>query len=72
MAVTLDLPTTQEEIPGAIRKLREELAAAQARVKAIQGGIAAVQAMCAHPHKTSGRDYDGGGWTRCSTCGEET
>lgn len=71
MSLTLTLPTTQAEIPEALRQLREELTAAQARVAAIRGGIAAVQAMCAHQTKTSGRDYDGGGWSRCTTCGKE-
>jgi hypothetical protein len=69
--ITITLPTSQAEIPQVLEDLRAQLAAKNAEANALRGAIQSVQAMCKHPSTRSGRDYDGGGWTKCNTCGRE-
>lgn len=68
--ISVVLPERPDQIPAALVTLQAQLAALCAQADVLRGAIKAIQKMCPHNTRTTGRDYDGGGWSRCVMCGD--
>lgn len=71
MAINFTLPTTQEEIPGAIKEINQQIRAAEAQLEGLRGLRMAITKVCSHP-KTH-KNYDYSEWYQdvyCDVCGK--
>lgn len=69
MNLSVEMPTCEAEVPGALAKISTQIAAAQAHVNALLAFKKSMQAMCSHPRKYYSSDVGGGGDWNCPDCG---
>jgi hypothetical protein len=70
MNVSVDMPTNEAEVPGAIAKIDAQIKTKRAELDALCAFRKAMQSMCSHPRKFYRSDaYGGGGDCHCPDCG---
>lgn len=67
--ITIEVPDSEDDIPGTIKSLRAQLAPVNAQRDALLAAIKSVQARCPHKNAYRGRDISGGPDGHCHDCG---